>query len=397
MSIKRKPSWLERMVVLSPIKAYLRRKYRIEVVRNDTLHLKPPYMILSNHTNHWDPLIINSYVKEPICFVAAAPLFKHPLLKKVLNYTGAIPKTKARNDTSTMLEAKNHNRVIGIFPEGNRCWDGQTESIVYATAKLVKLLNIPVVIGMIKGGYLTHPRWADSDRIGEITLSLEKKWDVDDFKDVSIESVHQQITAALAHDEMAWQQKHKLAFQGERLANYLERLLYVCPSCKAIGRMHSEASSFSCKACDYSVIYNEFGFFEPSHKPLYFQYVHEWNKWQLQFTKKNLLEPAVQTAWHKALRTEVKLLVSDEHDNPFMKLSRGYITWHKSYMLYTPSEDSDPISFTIDRIEELNIHMNNKLDFRYDDHMIRMEFYRPRTSVYMWYHILKFSNAHTEG
>ncbi|MEK4251388.1 lysophospholipid acyltransferase family protein [Paenibacillus sp. FSL W7-1287] len=399
MSIKRKPSTIERKMIISPLKAYLTRKFRIEIIRNDTIDLKPPYIILSNHTNNWDPLIINCFVEEPICFVAAAPLFRHPLLKKVLDYTGAIPKTKARLDTSTirnMLAAKKHNRVIGIFPEGNRCWDGQTESIVQSTAKLVKLLNIPVVIGTIQGGYLTHPRWADSDRTGKISLSLEKKWDVDEFKDADIETIHNKLTEALSFDELAWQQEQGIAYKGERLANYLERLLYVCPSCNTIGSLHSEDDLFRCRSCDYSVRYNEYGSFEPKNKPLFYRYVHEWNDWQLQYTKKKLFAASHETAWRDVLKTEVKLFVS-EHERPLMLLSTGNLTWHKDHILFTPSNNSDPIRFSIDKLDGVNVHMNSKLDFHYDERMIRMDFFHPRTSAYMWYQILKLSSVQKEG
>jgi 1-acyl-sn-glycerol-3-phosphate acyltransferase len=94
VSIERKPSRLEQRLILTPIRAFLKRKFHITVERNDTLQMKPPYLILSNHVNNWDPLFINCFVNEPICFVAAAPLFRNPFLKRVLDYTGAISKTK---------------------------------------------------------------------------------------------------------------------------------------------------------------------------------------------------------------------------------------------------------------------------------------------------------------
>ncbi|MGP4071202.1 lysophospholipid acyltransferase family protein [Piscibacillus sp. B03] len=54
--------------------------------RNDTVGLKPPYVIIANHVNNWDPLFLNCYIDEPVCYIAGEPLFRHPLLKHVLNY-----------------------------------------------------------------------------------------------------------------------------------------------------------------------------------------------------------------------------------------------------------------------------------------------------------------------
>ncbi|GIP16524.1 hypothetical protein J40TS1_21660 [Paenibacillus montaniterrae] len=400
MSIERRPSWLERKLLLSPIKAYLKHKYQIELERNDTAKLKPPYIILANHTNKWDPLFINCFVEDPICFVADAPLFRNPLLKRVLDYTGAIPKATAKNETGTirnMLTAKKHNRVIGIFPEGNCCWDGTTKDIAYATAKLVKLLNIPVVIGHVKGGYLSHPRWADHDRKGKITVSLEKKWDEGELQAMSVEAVHQGITAALAYNEIAWQAEQRVAFQGQGLANYLERALFVCPSCKTVGKLHSEGRQFSCTACGYSVIYNELGYFEPKHKPMHFQFVHQWNAWQLQYTKTNLHEQQLYKAWRQALADEVKLYVSSSEESPFMQLSTGKLTWHRSYLLYKPHHDAEPLKLPIERLEGINVHLNSKLDFYMDNNMLRFDFFHPRSSAYMWYQVIRHSNLQQEA
>ena len=49
---------------------------------------------------------------------------------------------------------------IGIFPEGNTSYSGQTVQILPATVKLIKMLKIPVIIMNIKGMYLSYPRWA---------------------------------------------------------------------------------------------------------------------------------------------------------------------------------------------------------------------------------------------
>lgn len=160
-------------LLLFPIRKFIEQRSQVVIERNDTLQMNGPYIILGNHVTNWDPLLINCYVDEPICFIAGDSLFRNPFLKRILNYTGAIPKMKYTNDIRTIrsvLKAKKHERVIGIFPEGNRNWDGTTESFISATAKLVKSLNIPVVIATIRGGHLSHPRWADQHRKGTIEL-----------------------------------------------------------------------------------------------------------------------------------------------------------------------------------------------------------------------------------
>lgn len=196
LSIERKPAkWIENILRFT-ISTIINSRSKITIERNDTLNLKPPYIILANHVNNWDPLFINCYVNETMCFVAGDSLFRNPILKRILDFTGAIPKAKFRSDTSTirnMINAKKHNRIIGLFPEGNRNWDGTTEPIIFATAKLVKLLDIPVVIATIHGGYLSHPRWAEHRRKGQISITFNKLWEKGELKNETYESIHQKL------------------------------------------------------------------------------------------------------------------------------------------------------------------------------------------------------------
>jgi len=397
VSIERKPGKLPQFIVLSSLRAYLRWRFNIRVERNDTLDMKPPYLILSNHVNNWDPLFINVFVNEPVCFVAAAPLFFNKPLKRLLDYTGAIPKTKSRNDTSTIrniLKAKKHGRVIGIFPEGNRSWNGVTEPLVPSTAKLVKLLDIPVVIATIKGGYLTRPRWADSDRKGVISVSLVKKWDKGELAGDSIEDIHRKLTEALAYDEMAWQAEHPVPFAGKGLAHYLERVLLVCPACEQPGAMRSEEDRFGCVECGYTVRYTEYGFFEQvngqasgysagqmGEQPL-FRTVKEWDEWQLRRMARDLADPARRNMWLETMRDPVQVFVSEE-EQPFRLLFKGEVTWAED-RLAVKGEGGQSMQFLLAQLDGLNIHFHHKLDFYYGDKFYRLVFYEPRSSAYKW-------------
>lgn len=386
MSIERKPGKLAQQILLAPLRAYLERRSNVVVERNDTLGLKPPYLILSNHVNNWDPLFINCYVEEPICFVAAAPLFRNPLLKKILDYTGAIPKTKYINDTSTirsMLKAKKHHRVIGIFPEGNRSWDGETEPLIYSTAKLVKLLDIPVVTVTIRGGYLIHPRWADRHRKGTLSLSFIKRWDRGELKQDSVEDIYRKLSEALSYSEMEWQTEQRTPYTGEGLANYLERLLFLCPHCKIPGKLHSEDDLFRCGHCGYTVRYTAYGHFEQVTHSLRFPAVHEWRRWQLEQTERTVLDPAWEGIWLEAMQDPAELYLSRD-GKPFSLFAKGRLTWHPDMLVFKPANHEEPVEIPFRRMEGLNIHFHHKLDFFYNGQLFRFVLYDPRTSAFKW-------------
>ncbi|MGG6311427.1 lysophospholipid acyltransferase family protein [Paenibacillus macerans] len=394
MSIEKKPGKIAQRLILSVVRAIIRCRSRIEIERNDTMGLKPPYLILANHVTNWDPLYLNCYVDEPISFVTGASLFRNPLLAKVLHYTGAIPKTKYKNDTRTirgMMKAKKHGRVIGLFPEGNRNWDGTTEPLIFSTAKLVKMLDIPVVIATISGGHLSSPRWADSHRRGMIRLSLVKKWDAGAFADISPETIHRMLTDALAHDEMEWQARTGAAYIGKAPAHYLERLLFICPHCEQPGQLRSEQDLFGCKSCGYTVRYTPQGNFAPFTHPLKFATTRDWNRWQLGKLERAVREPEQLPQWEPVMQDHVHMYIS-EADQPFRRIASGNLRWRaqQASILSFQGEAGQAYSFPLSRLEGLNVQLHHKFEFYAEDKLYRFLFYQPRTSAYKW---LKFITA----
>lgn len=397
MSIEKQPSrWMQKLL-LTPIRAFIEHRSHITVSTNATKTLTPPYVILSNHVNNWDPLLINCYIDEPICFVAGNSLFRHPLLKKVLHYTGAIPKTKFKNDTSTIrqiLNAKKHQRVIGIFPEGNRNWDGVTESLNYTTAKLIKSLNVPVVIAKIRGGHLSHPRWADSHRKGPITLSFEKLWTPDDLSALSTDMVHHTLSDVLYHNDADWQAEHQLRYHGKNLAHYLERLLFICPHCEQPGQLYSDSHNFSCQACGYHVRYTTEGHFTAVQQPLYFSTPYQWNAWQLTQLEHTLYATDQQQHWQQALSDHVALYTSAD-DHPFVFKAKGYLAIQDDQLSFTSDQQQIDI-FPLSQFAGINIQFHHKLDFFYDNQLYRIIFYQPRTSAYKWLRVIQMIQSYNQ-
>src|SRR6056297_1047970 len=115
-----------RLFVLFLMKKYLFNRFDINVEKNDTLDLKPPYLLLSNHTNNWDPFLINILLDKPITYVTNIEFFRKKSTRYLLKFAGAIPIVKFMKGTSTIkkiIEAKKDKKIIGIFPEGRRNWD----------------------------------------------------------------------------------------------------------------------------------------------------------------------------------------------------------------------------------------------------------------------------------
>ncbi len=385
-------------VVRFILKPYLEYRSNIEVNLEDIKDLRPPYLVVGNHVNNWDPFFVNLYIDESISFVAADRFFRGNMLKKLLNYMGAIPKTKFKPDLSavkTLIHAKKDERVIGIFPEGGRNWDGNTLEIIYSTAKLIKLLKIPVVSVKLQGAYLTHPRWAKSHRKGKILITYKKLLSKSNISKLSEAEIHQTLVEGLSHDEYAFQKEHMFSYKGKKLAESLELLLFTCPSCKSIDTMKSKNNSFYCQNCNYQTTYTDKGFLETKNQPLIFDNPRDWNQWQIQ-NLNTLLEEAqssyVQPNETILLKNNNATLYKNHSDDEIKLTSMGTGSINLTPdFFYFLSDDYNKTIFKFNKTTGLSIQSNNKIEFYYNDKLYRITFKNPRISAYKWVNALRIS------
>jgi 1-acyl-sn-glycerol-3-phosphate acyltransferase len=285
---------------------YLRLRFNLH---GRNLHifkeLKPPYLILANHVGYWDPFMVSSVLPDPVHWVAADQTFRSVLQGYLLQFVGAIPKTKGVSDFETIrsvLRIREAGGVIGLFPEGQRTWDGVTLPLLPATAKLVKLLRVPVVVAKFKGAYFGHPRWARRPRCGKIVVAFHRAMEPADLRSLSPTAIHQRLQSLLEHDDYQYQSRRMRPYRDPRRAEYIENVLIYCPECLADGSIHSRGHRFHCRSCGTRWIYTREGFITvprdrtspaaaptpprrgshpaPAPTPPTFSTIRDWNRWQ---------------------------------------------------------------------------------------------------------------------
>lgn len=221
---------------------YLTLRFHIQYANEEIKGLKPPYLIIGNHVGAWDPFIMSLGVKDPIYFVISDAHFRHFWLRQVFKLIGGIPKSKKLADMGTIraiLNIKKNNGIVGLYPEGARNWDLKSIPVVYATAKLIKTMNVPVVCTRMEGAGLTRPRWARSSRAGSIHVKYSILLTQGDIKERSVDEIFRKVTKGIQLNEYEWQDKNMIRFIGKNLAEYLDMFLIVCPRCKALCSLQS--------------------------------------------------------------------------------------------------------------------------------------------------------------
>lgn len=248
---------------------------------------KEPYVILANHTYLFDVVHVPLRLRTVPFIIASQTLFtKQPTKFLVTQVAHVIPKSKGKSDISTMLKifsSVKKGYPILIFPEGDTTFYGETGHIEDATIKLIKKLKLDVVTCNVRGGYSSRPRWGIGRRSRHY-IELFYKVSIPKVKlaEMSVSEVNEIINKDLYHNEYEYQRMHMISHKGDKLAEGLENVVYVCPHCQSINTIISHSNSFHCESCKSEGYIDKFGFI---HDFVYDNLV-DWNKFQTNFTDK---------------------------------------------------------------------------------------------------------------
>jgi len=146
-------------------------------------------ILFANHISAWDPLTVAYvYKHNEIHFFAKDSLFKNRILAAVLRKIHAFPVKRGETDMKAMrhaMQVLKDGRVLGIFPEGHRNYEGGIAPIETGIAVMALKSRVPVVPILIGGRYRLFSKIIVS--VGPpIPLDdlTEKPADVDALKEV---------------------------------------------------------------------------------------------------------------------------------------------------------------------------------------------------------------------
>ncbi|MBN2051621.1 MAG: 1-acyl-sn-glycerol-3-phosphate acyltransferase [Spirochaetales bacterium] len=361
------------------------RRFKVTMEGKEILaRYTPPYIVLPNHVMFSDPFIIATLLRHPISWVTSDTQFRSRFSRLFLTLVGAIPKTKFRSDLESVkhiMKRLKSGGVVGIYPEGRRNWDGHTTPLLYATAKLLKVLKVPVVVPLVKGGYLAEPRWSRKRRKGRVIIEFTEGFSTEELKNLSVDQIFDKMNRLLEYDEYDYLKKNPLVVEGKRLAENLELALFICPHCKSIAKLESHFSLFTCTACGYAVHLNRYGFFEKRSEELYFETIREWNKWQLAYLK-GLLEEGEKKD-QPVFEDSRVWLMQGKRNKPFKKMHFGTLSIFAD-RLQLSSLKGDLLVFPMDEIQSINVQSGERLEFFHQGKLLRFRFLNTLVSAYKW-------------
>lgn len=305
MQVKTKQkTWVRRrhniIVALAALVVYpwTKLKYHIKIERCKDLQ-KRQCLIIMNHQTAFDQFFV-SFAMFPrhAYFIASDDLFSLGFLSKLLSWAVApIPIKKQSTDVQAVMNCIRVAREggsIALAPEGNRTFSGLPCYSNPAITPLIKKLGLPLAIFRIEGGYGIQPRWSDVCRKGKMRGYVSRIIEPEEYKDLSKEELFALIQKELFVDET----KNDRLYHHKRLAEYLERAMYVCPEC-GLSTFRSEKDIISCTKCGRQVRYRPDQRLEGIGREFPFPYVAQWYQYQQEFVlgldpEEMLTKPAYQ-------------------------------------------------------------------------------------------------------
>lgn len=250
---------------------------------NPLSKVKGSYLIIGHHVSEYDAVFVNIASSKLVRFLVGDANMDTSWKRWLFNLLGMVPFRKKKSDMKSiraLMRLTKQDNPIGLYPEGGRNWDGATDTLIPSTAKLIKMMGIPVYVTLYKGGFLTRPRWASHFRRGQIDFEGKMLLETQDIRRMTVNEIALTVSDALDYNEFDWQKEHMIPFKGKNRAEHIERLLYKCPACGEIGTMASSGHEFYCKKCRIMYHMNVYGFIEGCDQ---FDDTVKWNRWQKSF------------------------------------------------------------------------------------------------------------------
>lgn len=154
--------------------------FRMDVKGAEILkELKPPYLICPNHQSYIDPVIVCSNyplgVLQNVFYVGAAMYFTNSVMARfarLINVVPIDPDVQLLRAIRAGAAGLRAGKILNIYPEGQRSFDGQLQEFKKGAAILATELNVPIVPVALDGTYRIWPRKSWRLRLAKVRISF---------------------------------------------------------------------------------------------------------------------------------------------------------------------------------------------------------------------------------
>ena len=186
------PNWMTilGMLLFAEILHFMFRVFwRLKVSGTENIPRIGKCILCVNHGSYLDAFIVEASMparlQKGLFFVGFRAYFEQPLIRNIIKYIRVIPIdpgmyfVEAMQASSYVLK---NDKMVCIFPEGQRTIDGNVKEFKKGVGILAKELNVPLVPVLITGSYESWPRTNPLPRPHPIKITFGRPFNFDELK-----------------------------------------------------------------------------------------------------------------------------------------------------------------------------------------------------------------------
>ncbi|MDJ0765066.1 MAG: lysophospholipid acyltransferase family protein [Myxococcota bacterium] len=375
---------------------WLQLRYRCFLAPNADPEPSPPYVVVANHGNFFDPWMIGLYFKHALRIMMSDDGFRAgPISRWYLNGIGAFPKKKGARDLRAMkktLSFLKRGDPVLIFPEGQATWDGETQPIYRGIERMVKRIKCPLVIARFSGHFLSRPWWAKGWRKGRVLLE-RTVIPSDQVARMDETEILAAIQTGIHTNDILDARNQAGGFRGQRLAEGVERLIWICVRCGRSGTLATAGNEINCSACGKSWTMDAYcRLCATDGAALPCDNLHAW----VQAHKTAIIEAISRATATSTLTCDTRVTLKKETNvGKFAPESTGSLAVSKAEINYTPNDSSAPAyTFPISTIKNCVIQQKDIFEVTVGSTDYRFEM--PGRSPMKWLMYIRYLTGYEE-
>lgn len=298
--------------------------HHLELKKEGMEGLKAPYLLFSNHQSFYDLKVLQTALfPHRANYVAAIDAFAlHG--NGIMHGLGCIAKRKFLPMDLALIKNMRYSvdvlkKICVMYPEARFSLDGKRSYIPFSTAKLVKLLKVPLVTLNMHGCYTANPQFSQK-KYKHVPIKAEMKLiaSAEQVEKMTAEEIYSKIVESLDYDDYDYQLQNNIRITDPDRAKGLGSLLYQCPHCYTEHSMTASGTTLRCEHCGKAYEYTELGELRALDGETEFSHIPDWFDWQ----RENVRKEVASGKYHFEDEVEVWTLPSSKK---FVKHGKGKI------------------------------------------------------------------------
>ncbi|MDO8488655.1 MAG: lysophospholipid acyltransferase family protein, partial [Candidatus Omnitrophota bacterium] len=181
------------LLFIGSLRLAFRVVWRLKIFGTENIPRKKSCILCVNHGSYLDGFIVAAsmprMLRNDLFLVGFGGFFDHFFIRNVVKFIRVIPidpGTRLMESMQASSYVLENNKMVCIFPEGERTIDGKIQGFKKGVGILSKEMNVPLVPVYITGSYESWPRTRRFPRPYPIKITFGRPIEFEELKKVGL-------------------------------------------------------------------------------------------------------------------------------------------------------------------------------------------------------------------